>query len=424
MNRLKIVILILFSISIKLNAQDVRLCVGSSYNFGVPPVLLSKYQWTVSDSSIATITSSDTTEQITIDLNNTGLFQLIVKEENLFSCIGYDSILVEILPLPTPNIFSTGSNNFCHGDSVLIQVDSIYSSYLWSDNSSLSYFYADTTASYFVTVTDTNGCSNNSDTISINSYISPIVDFSVDGVCLGIPTHYINQSVIPIDQTPSNIWYLGNGDINYGDTVSYTYNQIGTYTVSLSIQTEIGCKDSLTKMVSIIGNPKADFKHSPLSISTLNPQISFVNNSLNASQLLWDFGDSTFSVDSDPYHTFDDPGIYNVMLIVNDINQCTDSISKNIIMYYDFILHIPNAFTPNNDGDNDTFGPNGFRMEKYKSYEFSIYNKWGERIFETNDINQFWNGADFPAEVYSWIIVITDELGKLRKRNGLVTLIR
>ena len=182
MNRLKIVILIFFLTLIKLNAQDIRLCVGNSYNFGVPPVLLSKYHWTVSDSSIATITSSDTTEQITIDLNNTGLFKLIVKEENAFSCIGYDSILVEILPLPTPNIFSTGSIN-CQEDSVLIEVDSLYSSYLWSDSSRLSYIYADTTASYFVTVTDTNGCSNNSDTISINSSSIPIVDFIFDESC-------------------------------------------------------------------------------------------------------------------------------------------------------------------------------------------------------------------------------------------------
>ena len=93
-------------------------------------------------------------------------------------------------------------------------------------------------------------------------------------------------------------------------------------------------------------------------------------------------------------------------------------------MYYDFVLYVPTAFSPNNDGDNDTFGPKGLRMEKYKSYDFQIYNKWGERIFETTDINEGWDGSDAPKDVYNWILVITDELGEIRKENGLVTLIR
>ena len=63
-------------------------------------------------------------------------------------------------------------------------------------------------------------------------------------------------------------------------------------------------------------------------------------------------------------------------------------------------------------------------MEKYKTYDFQIYNKWGDRIFQTNDINEWWDGNNAPAEVYNWVLVITDELGKVRKQNGLVTLIR
>ena len=92
--------------------------------------------------------------------------------------------------------------------------------------------------------------------------------------------------------------------------------------------------------------------------------------------------------------------------------------------FYDFVLHVPTAFTPNDDGDNDTFGPQGLRMEKYQSYEFSIYNQWGERLFETTDINEWWDGADLPTEVYNWLLIITDELGRVRKENGLVTLIK
>ena len=68
--------------------------------------------------------------------------------------------------------------------------------------------------------------------------------------------------------------------------------------------------------------------------------------------------------------------------------------------------------------------PSGLRMEKYQSYEFQIFNQWGERIFETTDIKEWWAGADFPAEVYNWVLIITDELGKVRKENGLVTLIK
>lgn len=425
MRILKLIILLIIVFSIKLNAQNVvHLCVGDNHNFGVPNTLGSIYNWEVQDSTIATITSGNGTEQIMIDLNNAGLFQLMVEEVDVNGCSGYDSILVEVHNLPNPNIFAEGPISFCEGDSVLLQVDSVYSAFLWNNNSNLSYIYADTTANYFVTVTDANGCSNNSNSIFVNASSRPHVNFIIDGVCLGSSTSFINSSTIPLGQTSLSIWYLGNGDVSYGDSISYIYNEIGNYEVSLSVSTDIGCKDSLTQTVSIFDKPSASFTYHPFKISTLKPEISFTNTSVNSVPFLWDFGDSTFSVDLNPSHTYDDPGIYNVMLIVEDINECMDSITKHIIMYYDFVLYVPTAFTPNNDGDNDIFGPKGLRMEKYKSYDFQIYNKWGERIFETTNINEGWDGSDAPTDVYNWILVITDELGEIRKENGLVTLIR
>ena len=422
-----IYILFLFLLQINISAQNIiHLCEGDSVeNFAVPVTNGSTYDWTINGpSNIAEIISGNGTEHIILDLNNTGVFWLHVSEIDANSCIGEDSVLVEVHPKPTPSIFAEGPISFCEGDSVLLQVDSLYSTVLWNNNSSLDYIYADTTANYFVSVTDINGCSNTSDYISVNSYISPIANFIIDGLCLDNPTYFINQSIVPSGQSTSSIWYLGNGVINYGDSVSYIYSQTGNYEVSLSIQDDLGCKDSLTKVVSVNGNPEADFTYNPFTLSTLNPEINFTNTSIDAVPFLWDFGDSVFSVQSDPSHVYDDPGIYNVMLIVEDLNECKDSITKNIIMYYDFVLHIPTAFTPNNDGDNDTFGPSGLRMEKYKSYDFQIYNQWGERVFQTADIVKWWDGADFPAEVYNWLLIITDELGEVRKKNGLVTLIR
>ena len=93
-------------------------------------------------------------------------------------------------------------------------------------------------------------------------------------------------------------------------------------------------------------------------------------------------------------------------------------------MYYDFLLHVPTAFTPNDDGNNDSFCPEGLRMDKYESYEFFIFNKWGEIIFETDKINECWDGADSQNGSYAWAIVIVDELGELRKKVGEVLLIK
>jgi len=112
------------------------------------------------------------------------------------------------------------------------------------------------------------------------------------------------------------------------------------------------------------------------------------------------------------------------MLTVIDTNQCIDSISKQIIMYYDFVLYIPNSFTPNGDNNNPKFGPTGMRMEKYLSYHFIIYNQWGEKVFETYDINDWWDGNDAIDGLYSWIIIIKDEIGKIRKEVGSVTIIK
>ena len=133
MKRLGIVILLVCALTIKLKAQNlVRLCVGGNHNFGVSSTVGSIYNWTLQDTAIATIISGNGTEQISIDLNNPGLFQLLVEEIDVNGCSGYDSVLVEVLASPKPNILSYGSISFCEGDSVRLQVDSLYTSKIWS----------------------------------------------------------------------------------------------------------------------------------------------------------------------------------------------------------------------------------------------------------------------------------------------------
>ena len=144
----------------------------------------------------------------------------------------------------------------------------------------------------------------------------------------------------------------------------------------------------------------------------------------NASPMLWSFDDGTESTIENPIHVFSDPGNYEVKLFVSDTNNCLDSVSHNITVYYDFILYVPNSFTPNIDGKNDLFLPKGLRMEKYKSFEFKIFDRWGVLVFRTNKISEGWNGENAISGKYAWVIIITDELGEVRKKVGEVMLIK
>ena len=426
MNRLRLVILLIFAFSIKLGAQNVvHLCIGDNHNFGVPddPTSLV-FNWSVSDPSLATINSGNGSHHIVIDLKNKGVFRLLVEEIGANGCIGYDSISVQIHELPNPIITSIDSTSFCEGDSVRLELDSLYTSILWNTGSTNHFVYADILGGYFATVTDTNGCKNISNTINTDVHAKPVADFIVDGICANNPSKIVNISTISEGDIISSIWHLEDGDVRNGDSILFTHTFSGNYYTELFVTSDYGCVDSIGKLYYIYNNPIASFEYSPFTISTLQPEMNFINTTPNTTSVFWDFDDSTYSVMLNPLHEFRAAGIYDVMLTVEDDNLCIDSIMHSITMYYDFVLYVPTAFSPNNDGDNDTFGPKGLRMDKYKSYDFRVYNKWGEEIFETTDINESWDGTDAPDDVYNWVLIITDELGRVREKSGIVTLLK
>ena len=425
MRKPKAIILFLFVLVTQAVAQDtLHLCVGESHDFAVPYNIGSNYDWKLENTAIATISYGTGPEHIIIDLISSGIFQLIVEELKPNGCFGYDSVLVEIHDTPNPMISALGPTYICQGVDVLLKLNNVYESYLWNNGSSLSELSANIQGDYSVIVTDKFGCVNTSNSILIDVQSDFFADFIFDGICINNPTFFSSTSSSLGTIINSLTWDFGNGFQSFKDSVSYSYNVVGDYLVSLSVETAAGCKDSTVKTVSIFGSPKANFNYNPYTISTLKPEINFLNTSVDGSLYLWDFGDSIYSVIENPTHIYEDPGVYNVMLIIKDINECLDSVSKNIIMYYDFVLHMPNSFTPNDDGENDMFGPQGLRMDKYISYEFLIFNRWGDIIFETNDINDWWDGANHQHGTYLWAIVIVDELGKVRKKVGDVLLIK
>jgi gliding motility-associated-like protein len=165
----------------------------------------------------------------------------------------------------------------------------------------------------------------------------------------------------------------------------------------------------------------------PMEVAFLN-HTQFYYSGTKAIEYYWSFGDGTTSNAKDPVHTYYEEGIYEVFLISCYANYCCDS-AKTTIEVRDS-LHIPNVFTPNSDGINDFFfihNPN------LNDYHLVIYNRWGQMIFESNNLNESWNGKVFntgpDCEAGTYFFKLSgkrkngNEIHE-RYRKGIVTLLR
>jgi gliding motility-associated-like protein len=224
-----------------------------------------------------------------------------------------------------------------------------------------------------------------------------------------------------------------------GGTPFYTYFWIPD-SINQSIATNIpagihyvvvtdanNCADTAQAVVQNILAPVADFEFTPDENGILYPQVVFGNLSENASRYLWNFGDgSGSSSDLHPVHLFPNADSFYVSLISYNDYNCSDTVSYYVSFPPMFTFYIPNAFTPNNDGLNDTFTPQGMDFEP-ASYSMSIFNRWGQEVFRSKDFKNPWDGKDRTGNllgpgVYAYSIVIGEWTGYTRKFAGNVTI--
>jgi gliding motility-associated-like protein len=176
----------------------------------------------------------------------------------------------------------------------------------------------------------------------------------------------------------------------------------------------------------------ADFSFDELNSVAYAPMTFTNNSSGDIVYWEWKWGDGTpdmtTTIDPQSYtgvqHTYTDVAIYNVTLLVRNRNGCEDTITKRINLkpYID----LPNAFSPNGDGNNDGIRLiyRGIRVLQY----YKIYNRWGELIFETSDLNQGWDGTykgtDQELGVYVAHVTATDNYGTAIDFKKNITLLR
>ena len=204
---------------------------------------------------------------------------------------------------------------------------------------------------------------------------------------------FFNNLSSPIDDSYDIIWTFGDGTTSGEISPTHTYDQPGTYSVTLDITSPIGCYIGIEypNWITVRESPEAGFDYNPKKITNLMPEADFTDESLRAIEWEWYFGADGFSREQNPSYVFPDTGFYEVTQVVFHENGCTDTAQivldvEPIVLYY-----LPNAFTPNNDTKNDLFLGNGI-YDGMRDFEMTIWNRWGELLFQTNDPYEGWNG--------------------------------
>jgi gliding motility-associated-like protein len=264
--------------------------------------------------------------------------------------------------------------------------------------------------------------------------------FPVPPIILIKPTKYIacvpeiikftNLSV-PIDETYDIRWDFGDGGTGTDISPIHEFVNEGTFTVKVQITSPIGCytEETFNNLITMEPSPVADFEFAPEVINSINNTASFTDLSTGGTGWYWDFGGRGRSFVRNPTYTFLDTGRHDIMQVVFHPNGCTDTLIKTIDIEPVVQFFLPNAFTPNYDGKNETYKPGGLSAG-VSYYSLGIWTRWGEKVFETANPDEGWNGRkdnsgqELPVGVYLCVLQYKDARNRPFELREFVTLVR
>lgn len=401
------------------------ICIGDSANIavvangGTPPYT---YLWSNGNTSNGQIVNPITTV----------IFNVTVTDS--IGCpSAASSITVTVRPPLAVSIFS--DSTICRGSTIVIPAnasggDGVYA-YNWNNGLSSGQSITitptqDTTLS--VIVSDNCGTPNATASVNILLIDAPVVDFGYapDAGCEPLTVTFTDSS-----QTIANsawLWSFGGGLFSTQQNPVHVYQESGLYDVTLKVTNPFGCSKSITKnqIINVYKRPVPSVDFDPKTPTLYNPTVTFTDRSPGATIWAWDFGDNTpGSSEQNPVHTYADTGIYRVKLVLSNLQQCTDSIEFNVHVQDEYSFYLPTAFTPNGNGKNDYFNVYGVGV---KSFEVSIFNRWGALVQKTKDQQSVWdgrvNGAIAEEGVYVYVVNLVEQNGRKHRVKGHVTLIR
>jgi len=428
------------------NANNVCFGVPTSFNnmTNLNGSTIASWNWDLNGDLV----TDNTNQSPSLIYPNSGTFNAgLIAMTNL----GCSDTLYQLVQVYSKPVARFGYTKTCLGDftqfydnSYVIGSNGVLNMWGWDIDNNLSTFESTVQNAMILypnsgqqttnlVVSTTYGCK---DTATMNIFVNvyPNIDFIADRTagCAPLPVSFTNKSTISVGSIDTYSWNLGNGTATTETNIATTY-AAGVYTVSLIATSDSGCtsKKVIKDYINSYPSPVADYTVSPQTTDILEPLVNFTNLTASGtfSNFYWYFGDkpAADSVTQHPSHYYDSDfsGQYMTTLIVSNSHGCTDTTQRLVVINPNYVIYVPNAFTPNGDGINDIFYAKGYYIDKF---DMMIFDRWGELVFVANDIHKGWDGTVKGKlgenATYVWKIVTVDSQKKRRELTGHITLIK
>lgn len=234
-------------------------------------------------------------------------------------------------------------------------------------------------------------------------------------------------------------WSFSDGEVSTEERPMRTFGEPGPFTVLLMAVDSNGCERSGSLALEIAEcsppDPCADAPPLQIVADTLVCLDSTAHFRLEGPDRLqvydWNFGAGQRSDEAAPMVDYDTAGQYAVIVLAVDSAGCIYSANFSFEVAFcepeggcGYVF--PNTFTPNADGVNDTFGL--LYNCPVESFGLRIFDRWGNQVFQTEDLEQGWDGnyksRPAPSEVYFFVAVVTTAQGETLNLKGDLTLVR
>jgi len=316
-----------------ITTANTPICIGDSHTFSCS-VVASEYLWYFTRNNVTDTITGASFQNAAYTFDSAGTYQVILRSVDY--CCGEsfpDTVTVNVggISRPVVSIQSENTTNtVCKGGSFTFSATASNAgtnpTYQWLVNGAAAggnypIFNSSTLVnadSITCIITSSLGCStgqkDTSSSITVRVINLPVVSCTADSLLSGKPTN-LTATVNSGGEAPfSYSWSFGDNALGSGDSVSHIYQLAGAYNYQVNVTDSNGCAGNCSGTVIIITKLKAAYEESVTS-GCAALKVDFTNQSVFAITYLWDFGDGTTSVLTNPSHYYSNPGTYTVTLM-------------------------------------------------------------------------------------------------------------